>query len=133
MDKIMNIVKNPIFIGIVAALITYTYFYFESRKKKDKENKKKSLNIVIPGIVGSLIWFLSGVYFDSLESSSPTQVPIIGGNLGDSKNNNVDFLNNVLSQAPVISHSAKGNLGYSKVTEDIPLPNIDVFMDFPNF
>lgn len=131
MDKFMNIVKNPIFIGIVVALITYAYFYFENNKKKDKENKKKSLNIVIPGIVGSIVWFLAGTYFDSLGSESPTQIPIIGGNLN--KDTNVEFLNNVLSQAPVISHSAKGNLGYNRITEDIPLPNIDVFMDFPNF
>lgn len=127
MDKLLEIVKNPITLGVVAVIITYAYLYYENTKKSD--DKKKPVSVAIPGIVGSLVWFLTGVYFDSL---SPTSI-ITVKNGGGREISNSSFLNKVLAQAPAISHTAPGNLGYVKVDNEIPLPNMDVFMDIPNF
>ena len=57
MEKIL---KNPIVIGLVAGVITYLYMYWEEDKKRKKNPKAKHrpINIVTPGVVSVITWFI---------------------------------------------------------------------------
>jgi heme/copper-type cytochrome/quinol oxidase subunit 2 len=72
----MNLVKNPVIIAVVAGLIVYTYMAWQRKKENEKRLKKnkkikeenKYDNIIIPGIVAVIVWFISYGYFNHTKS-----------------------------------------------------------------
>lgn len=78
----MDVVKNPIMIGLVAGMITYMYIKWRNesmvKKNKNKKKKNKDVNLLIPLSVFILFWFISYAYFSSdsnNKSSESTFVP----------------------------------------------------------
>lgn len=67
-----KILTNPIILGILACVVTYLIMYWQERQrhKKNPKTKKREINIMIPGIVGCLIWFAAGSYFDNTDKES---------------------------------------------------------------
>jgi hypothetical protein len=62
----INILKNPIVIGIIMALITFGYLYWDNKRKQKKNpNINKKYDIITPLIVGAFTWFISANYFDN--------------------------------------------------------------------
>lgn len=75
---ILEILKNPIVLGIFAGTIAYLYLLWDNEKKykniKDKnkgERIKKNINLMIPLIVSVIVCIISYAYFYS--SSSPPE------------------------------------------------------------
>lgn len=69
---ILDIVKNPIFIGLAGAIITYSYFYWVNRDNSDNKKKKKSNNtyhILISLCVGLIFGFGTYIYIESMKDS----------------------------------------------------------------
>ena len=65
----MNL-QNPIFLGIIGAILTYVYLYYvEKRKFDNKEVTQISVPLYKPLLIGLLVWFLISQFFDS---SSPS-------------------------------------------------------------
>ena len=65
----MDIIKNPVIIGLTFGVLTYVYMvWVENEKmKKNKKNKKyikKKINLLIPLVVTIITWFISYSYFE---------------------------------------------------------------------
>ena len=63
----MDIIKNPVIIGLFFATVTYVYLYrsVNDKKKSKKHHKKEEINLLIPLIVGLIVWFMSFAYFQN--------------------------------------------------------------------
>ena len=71
----LEILKNPIVIGIALFVIIFIYMYWTNKKKYDKDpsSEKAPINIMIPGVAGILGWFVASTLFGA---SVPTQTNI---------------------------------------------------------
>lgn len=72
----MDIIKNPIVIGLTAGLITYGYLTMAVNERNEKRSKKKgkkteneSVNLLIPVVVSIIMWFLAYAYFEHSSDS----------------------------------------------------------------
>jgi hypothetical protein len=89
----MDIIKNPVVIGISASIITYGYLYYTVREKNTKLQKKhkkskskrrpklEEVNLIIPLIVGLVVWFLSYGYFEYSTSDGTKVSQNTAGNI----------------------------------------------------
>jgi len=109
-----NLLKNPIIIGIFAAVLTYGYLYWDSEQKYKKNPKidKKKINIFTPGIVGIIVWFIMSSYTDNKLNNSQS-----AGN------------KNILNEVTNISSNSYKYIGRNKIR----LPPTDVFLDIARF
>ena len=71
----MDIIKNPVIIGLTMAVVTYLYLTWQ-KDKKDKKNKKhktgkkeEDVNLLIPLVVGFITWFIVYGYFEYNQES----------------------------------------------------------------
>ncbi|MBA42449.1 MAG: hypothetical protein CMF62_00380 [Magnetococcales bacterium] len=126
----MDILKNPIVIGILALVITYAYLWWENEQKykKNPEIKKKSVNLMIPGVVGAVSWFIASSYFDK-NSSTPEKNKILAINSEVVKPTLRKELEKALSEASDIPDSFKSGSYKALDNESIKVPDLDVFMD----
>lgn len=137
----MDILKNPIVIGLTAGALTYGYLTMgvnerneknSKQKKRGKKTEKESVNLLIPLVVGIIAWFLAYAYFEYS---------------GDNSNTTYGETNNILKKVPplplplppspkynfikdVVSESSEPR-AYTLVTQGVNVPqNIpDVLMD----
>lgn len=89
MDKI---IKNPVLIAVVAGVFAYTYMAWKRKEKlkkcKNNKNSKrckklKYVDIILPGIIAVIAWFLAYGYFnyniesanDAAQINQPERVP----------------------------------------------------------
>jgi hypothetical protein len=76
----MDIIKNPVVIGLVAGVITYMYmgWSLEEKNKKNKKHKKpqEEVNLMIPLVVGVIMWFLAYGYFE-FSGVASISVPVV--------------------------------------------------------
>jgi hypothetical protein len=113
----MDLLKNPVIIGIIFGILCYIYLKWDA-DKKNLENKNKpqqKVNLMIPLAVGLLGWFIAhNYYLNNLSSlteendfniSKISPTPLIGGafnnnlnnNLNHNLNNNMNNMNNMNS------------------------------------
>lgn len=119
LDSLPDILKNSIVLGLLAFAIVYGYLYWEEKEKSKKRDRKmKKINILIPGAVASLVWFLSSYYFD--------------------KDTNIDSIDAIASDYKTVEPQQQlggnkiDNYKYSKKGR-IELPNEDLFLDIATF
>ncbi len=61
----IDILKNPVVIGILAGTLTYSYLWWHNETKYKKDIKeRKTTGILMPAIVGLVVWALYHVYLD---------------------------------------------------------------------
>ena len=76
---VMDIIKNPVVIGLLAGLITYMYMRWKNDSDKDNKDKKKKkdINLLIPFSVFIVFWFISyAIYFSNEEESEKPEAVI---------------------------------------------------------
>jgi hypothetical protein len=130
----IEFLKNPIVLGMVAAILTYIYFHWkaEQDRKKNPDGKKKKSNFLYPGIAGVLVWFLTSSYF---ETGGPKIIEQVAGyeklntQIIQAASANASTVNKIVeSDIPTSSHSYH-YVGKNKVR----LPPTDVFIDIARF
>lgn len=113
----IEILKNPIIIGLIAGILTYLYLYWnEEQRYKSvlRRSKKKPVSILTPGLVAIISWFVASSYLD--HKSSSTLVT-----------NSIQKSNKMVSVDSVSD-------GLHKIqTNNIRLPQSDVFIDLAKF
>ncbi len=63
----INIIKNPVIIGLTVGIIVYIYLKWESSKRKDDKNKRKDSQVLIPLFLGVATWFIAHNYFEKYD------------------------------------------------------------------
>jgi hypothetical protein len=67
---ITNIIKNPVIIGLVAAILTYVYLLWRNKRKIKKNPRvKKNMSLLPPLLVGVIVWFIAYGYFEQPQSN----------------------------------------------------------------
>ena len=122
----MDLIKNPIILGILATAVTYSFLYWKEmqRQKENPDLKAKNVNIMIPGVVGALVWFIVGSFNDgtvkSLEGGN-TKLPV--NTIVNKFDENVELKSNA-------SDGSFGSKSFKLVKKgSIQLPGQDVFLD----
>lgn len=72
---LIEILKNPVIIGLLAGAIVYNYMAWNRKKEIEKRLKKgkkikeeqKYNDIIIPSIVAIIVWFIAFAYFNYKE------------------------------------------------------------------
>jgi hypothetical protein len=97
----MDILKNPIIIGLLAGALTYAYLTWvqndknEKYKKKNKPHKIEEVNLFIPLIVSIIGWFIAYAYLENddtvvnIVNTVPTSSNVV--NVPDINNGNNTF------------------------------------------
>jgi len=75
---LVEILKNPVIIGLLAGAIVYNYMAWNRKKEIEKRLKKgkkikdeqKYNDIIIPSIVAIIVWFIAFAYFNYKEEKS---------------------------------------------------------------
>jgi len=75
---LVEILKNPVIIGLLAGAIVYNYMAWNRKKEIEKRLKKgkkikeeqKYNDIIIPSIVAVIVWFISFAYFNYKDEKS---------------------------------------------------------------
>lgn len=110
----MDIIKNPIVIGLVVGGLTYWYLKNQADKENDKHKKnskyiKKEVNLVIPLVMTILGWFLAYTLLIENDNTSEVSNLLNTLNITDKKNN-----------IPLPLQVPTSNTGY-KFTKDITM------------
>ena len=125
-------IKNPIILGIFAAVLTYLYFYWdaEQKRKKNPEIQQTKISLVTPGIVGALVWFVASTYLDSTNQIQESVTPAIEALATKPalENGPKKVFQLVDSEGSVGSHSV-----HLLTKNKIKLPPTDVFIDLAKF
>ncbi len=119
-----DILKNPIIIGLLAALITYVYMYWEANRKYEKNPKikREQISISIPSIVGIIVWFIASGYFNNKNNNNNNNNKTIGGNTIPQY-----ILNNT-------NNDMNGSCSFYLLQKDrIKIPKMDVLIDLGRF
>lgn len=73
----MDIIKNPVIIGLFAGTLTYIYLSWttdEKNKKKKNKHKKEEVNLLIPFIVCIIAWFIAYAYMENGEKTDESVI-----------------------------------------------------------
>lgn len=71
----MDILKNPILIGVFVGVCSYMYLKHQvdqENKNLDSKMPKKEVNLFIPLVVTVLAWFIAHNYFNASFVSAPS-------------------------------------------------------------
>ena len=125
----MDLLKNPIIIGLLSAVVAYGYLYWkeQQRQNENPDLEKKPVNFMIPGVIGALVWFIMGSLNrtnmqlgGSVEKSLPVNSVI------HKYNENVELKSNNSHK----SGNSFDSKSYKLVKKgNIQLPSQDVFLD----
>ena len=116
----LDIFKNPIILGLLASLITYAYMYWEANRKYEKNPKikREQISILIPSIVGIIVWFVASGYFNN---NNGNLNKTIGGN----------NVSNIIPQyIPTNNNDMNGSCSFYLLQKyRIKIPKMDVLID----
>jgi len=103
----LDILKNPIFLGVLAGAITYLYLMWSTDKKKDPKSKK-SISLFTPIVVAVIVSIIAYVYFNYVSHDTTSVIPeqqIIKKQLdGTIPITNYHFVKEMSSESPASFH-----------------------------
>lgn len=133
----IDILKNPILLGILASVLTYLYFWWQEKKRREENPEEEityqPISIITPLAVGVIIWFASATYFDMTGSNNDSNKvanvdSVTGSSLSDSSTVSVNDKQKMITKSPMVGGSYHF-VGKNKIR----LPPTDVFLDIAKF
>ena len=131
----IDVFKNPIILGVLASLITYAYMYWEANRKYEKNPKikREQISILIPSIVGIIVWFVASGYFNNNNGN-------LNKTIGGNNVSNIIPYGRVAEQAdipqyiPTNNNDMNGSCSFYLLQKDrIKIPKMDVLIDLGKF
>lgn len=118
----MDIIKNPIFLGILAGAITYLYLMWSTDKKKDSKSKK-DVSLFTPIVVAIVVSVIAYVYFNYASGDVAAIIP--------EQNEIRKQLNTVSNYHFVKDISSESPASFHLVHKGVTIPNNlpDVFIE----
>ena len=121
-----DIVRNPIVLGILSGTIVYLYMYWQEEQKEKKNENRKPVSILIPGVVASFVWFITGCMNGSEENNNYVRESLPEKSIIYRLDDNVKLPND--------NNSSFGSKSFRLVGRgNIQLPDQDVFLDLADF
>jgi len=101
----IEIIKNPVIIGLTVGILVYIYMKWEQSKRRPYEkNKRKDSNLLIPLGIGVAAWFIAHNYFENYNFTTDGTNQVLSEKL--------DFTNNIPSKIEIEDTMVGGaNLG----------------------
>lgn len=133
----IDILKNPIVIGVFVATSTYLYMWYSENKRmvKNPKTKKKPVNVITPLVIGVITWFIASSYLKNQDSTQvsatpiKTQVPTLAGGMNGKLKHHI-----VTAKGSIHSDGTLGSASYHVIGKNnIRLPPTDVFIDLAKF
>ncbi len=126
----MNIVKNPVFIGVITGVVVYLYLKYQLDEKNKRLIKKKKkiseedVNLMIPLVIGALAWFFSMNYFEDEIEQEIENIP-----MSLSKQGEINEINNELKK--IVESFTDSAESYQILGKGLNIPNKlpDVFIE----
>jgi hypothetical protein len=121
--------KNPIVIGLIAAILTYAYLYYDNQQKQQKYPKSEvePISIMTPVIVGLLVFVIS---YNLIGKSEQLSIP----------QQTLPQQNDYITASPVINNKPKlleptvDSATFHMVGKNaIRLPQNEIFIDLAKF
>src|SRR5947207_13426591 len=136
---IIEILKNPIVLGIFAGTIAYLYLLWDNDKKyknaKDKNEKiKKDINLMIPLIVAVVVCVISYAYFYSADVDKKPSIDLTETlKSGDVKaGTRYKFSDGIVGKNDNLEFSPESASEFHLMSKGLNIPNKavpEVFMD----
>jgi len=121
-----DIVRNPIVLGILSGTIVYLYMYWQEEQKEKNNENRKPVSILIPGVVASFVWFITGCMNGSEENNNYVRESLPEKSIIYRLDDNVKLPND--------NNSSFGSKSFRLVGRgNIQLPDQDVFLDLADF
>lgn len=119
---LFDILKNPIFLGVLAGVITYLYLLWSNSDNKNK--KKKEVSLFTPIIVTVIVAIVSYAYFN-YNSSEPSPINI---------NDDIISVNNPSKYKFSKDASSESQSSIHLISRGVNIPNNlpDVFIETYN-
>ena len=117
----MDIIKNPVIIGLTAGILTYFYLKWDIEKHAKKNKKPKDVDLLVPLVVAVIAWFISYTYLDFN--------PVVPNNFIPLENQPLNPLPTVPIPTQNISHKLtkslvlSDNKAFSLLNSGINIPN----------
>lgn len=127
-----SFLKNPIFLAIVAGVLTYLYMYYDNMKKQEANPKAKiePVGFSTPGIVALVTLVITyGVFGFGVLSSAPNQ----SLNIESSQKGGIGGVIKDRFTEGAVSDSFGSNTFRLVGKNTIKLPQTDVFIDLAHF
>jgi Cu2+-containing amine oxidase len=112
----MDIIKNPVVIGLITGAIAYYYMEYKSKNMdKDKKKKRRIRQLVISFIVAFIFWFIAYGYFDYSCSTIKVENKL-------KTSSNYSFVNANDQDYKFISESSSEPKSITLITNGITIP-----------
>lgn len=112
---IQKLIKNPIFIAIIAAIIIFALIFWKIKNSANTDEEKKGKyikGVIISTIIGIVVWFIGSTYLDT------SDVAVIKNEIG----------------SKVVATSISDSDNYHYISKNkIRTPPNDVFLDIAPF
>lgn len=70
----IEIIKNPIIIGLTVGILVYIYIKWDQEQRPEEKNKRKDTNLLIPLGIGTACWFIAHNYFENYDFSNDNEL-----------------------------------------------------------
>jgi hypothetical protein len=132
---VIDILKNPVIIALLAGILTYLYIWWSNEKKYKKNPESKKMGVITPFIVTVVVWILAYGYNEMCDNTVPQEVVTLSNVNGIADINNLGLgdIKYKLAKADIPAISSESARSFHLISKGVNIPNNlklpDVFIE----